>query len=283
MWQADPFKAQWAILAKAYSAIRHVQGKTNAPLDQFLTINTPLVGIIEPDKYLQALGWIFVAEPDGDTIVQREEPKYDTKALSTGMSVNGVIRNCFTHGYYTGRLSDVLLANDEATVIVNKMTIANEAWTSPVAQPGSQAHENGSLDMEESPKTSLSTSSAADVPSIIDQNNGYQEQQPIDTNTSTPTVSEISQTSLVFSIDAPAKDASGTIFNTTQLTVHSPRAEHLFPADFRLPPGEFALDEAFDPLLYNEQSVFDPFAGNQFDAFDLNDGWDEYINFDACA
>lgn len=63
----------------------------------------------------------------------------------------------------------------------------------------------------------------------------------------------------------------------------SAATQALLPAEFKLPQGEFVLDKAFVPLLYEEQFVSDLFAGNQFDAFDWMDGWYEHVNLDACS
>ena len=259
MWQADPFKAKWTILAKAYSAIRDIQGKVNSPLDQFLAMSTPLVGIIEPHQYLEALGWNFIAETDGHIVIQREDPKFDADALSTSVSVNGVIRNCYMQGYFTGRLSDVLLTNDEATLTG--------------AQPSVRAHGKELVEEDANSKANPIGVSAPEYQSIADQGNSTQELEPVDTNLPAPTAIA----------DAPLEAPSVTASDAPQPVVSNAPTEALFPADFRLSQGEFALDEAFDPLLYKEQSIFDLFAGNQFDAFDWMDGWDEYINFDACA
>lgn len=55
LWQTDPFKAKWSILAKAYSIIRDSKGKGKAPLDSYLAINGPFIGIVPPEKYLEMI------------------------------------------------------------------------------------------------------------------------------------------------------------------------------------------------------------------------------------
>lgn len=259
MWHADPFKAKWTILAKAYSAIRDVQGKANAPLDQFLAMNTPLLGIIEPDQYLEALGWKFVVEADGHLVVQREDRKFEADVLSTNISVNGVLQNCYTQGYFTGRLPDVLLTNDETT-----MTIL---------QPSLQIHGGESGEGDTTPSTSQAEVSALETTSVAGQGNDASDLEVMKTNLPAPNAAT----------DAPLPAPFAAAPEVPQHVVSTAPTEPLLPADFRLPPGDFALDEAFDPLLYEEQPVFDPFAGNPFDAFDWMDGWDEYINFNACS
>jgi len=46
-WLRDPFKAKWAIVARANSAIRDKVGKPRAPLDRFLSLVCPALDIID--------------------------------------------------------------------------------------------------------------------------------------------------------------------------------------------------------------------------------------------
>ena len=282
MWQADPFKAKWSLLAKAYSAIRDVQGKANAPLDQFLAMNAPLLGIIEPQQYLKALGWVFILEADGQLMIKRGEPKFDGNALSTGVSVNGVIQHCFAHGYFTGRLSDVLLVNDETAVVIsiegntNAATDANSDHSNDSNEGvGNDGDANESQDSTEDKSNAAAVetqTSASHDSSIQTEEHPQQSMSTEDAGVATEDAS---------SPGLPIEDNSLQTFEAAQLTTMSPRREALYPSDFMLPSNEFALDEAFDPLYYDDQAVFDPFAGNQFDAFDWMDGFDEYMNADA--
>ena len=52
LWQADPTKAKWTILAMAYTEIRDKVGTNRAPLPAFLAITAPLVGLINPNDYV---------------------------------------------------------------------------------------------------------------------------------------------------------------------------------------------------------------------------------------
>lgn len=70
LWQADPFHAKWTIVAKSYSTIRDSVGKEHAPLDDFLNLVCPHIGIINPDNYLAMLGWEVVHD-DGRKAVER--------------------------------------------------------------------------------------------------------------------------------------------------------------------------------------------------------------------
>lgn len=102
LWQADPTKAKWAILAKAYSEIRDKVGKKRAPLPPFLAINAPFVGVIDPDDYLRIHGWEII-DRDGQTILRRaarpDGAAYGVSMLTTNASVDDVIRNSCSNGY----------------------------------------------------------------------------------------------------------------------------------------------------------------------------------------
>ena len=135
LWQNDPFKAKWSILAKSYSMIRDSQGKANAPLEKFLAINGPLIGVIEPAKYLDALSWEVAVDEDGQTVMRRYENTIDEQLFITNVSVNDVIRNSYDQGYFTGDLSKVLLAENEAA-----MTMAASVQPTSSAQRSATGH-----------------------------------------------------------------------------------------------------------------------------------------------
>lgn len=105
MWQAEPTKAKWAILAKAYSELRDKVGKKRAPLPRFLAINAPFIGVVDPDDYLRIRGWDIV-ERDGQTILRRaarpDGATNGSSMLTTNASVEDVIRNSYYHGYING-------------------------------------------------------------------------------------------------------------------------------------------------------------------------------------
>ncbi|KAF2434951.1 mating-type protein MAT alpha 1, partial [Tothia fuscella] len=46
MWQEDPFKAKWTLVAKAYSIVRDQVGEAFVPLGLFLQIVCPVVGLV---------------------------------------------------------------------------------------------------------------------------------------------------------------------------------------------------------------------------------------------
>lgn len=103
LWQADPTKAKWTILAKAYSKLRDKVGKKKAPLPPFLAINAPFIGVVDPDDYLRIHGWELI-DRDGQTILRRtaradDGTAFGSNMITTNASVEDVIGNSCYHGY----------------------------------------------------------------------------------------------------------------------------------------------------------------------------------------
>ncbi|RHZ57623.1 uncharacterized protein CDV56_107167 [Aspergillus thermomutatus] len=99
LWQNDPFKAKWAILAKAYSIIRDDHG-TEGSLDRFLELTTKFIGIIEPTRYLDAMGWQLNFDDQGQYTMAKVKiitiPEAD---VATNYSVDDVVKHCYETGY----------------------------------------------------------------------------------------------------------------------------------------------------------------------------------------
>jgi hypothetical protein len=71
LWEKDTFKAKWVIIAKAFSTIRIDLGVHDAPLDKFLTLICPAVGIIAAAEYLEKMKWEIVTATDGTIRLQQ--------------------------------------------------------------------------------------------------------------------------------------------------------------------------------------------------------------------
>jgi hypothetical protein len=103
LWQQDPFKAKWAIIAKAYSIIRDAVGKVAAPLDLFLNQVCPEIGIISIDEYLHKMKWEFVTALDGMVSLQQTSApdlsSFDERITRTVMTEWEVISFAENNGY----------------------------------------------------------------------------------------------------------------------------------------------------------------------------------------
>lgn len=97
MWLADFFKPKWTIVAKAYSIIRDRVGKANAPLDKFLAVACPAIGILTPDEYFKQMGWVLPT-------LERELGRLYTPDIrmfnvTTNLSPNDLVMICERAGY----------------------------------------------------------------------------------------------------------------------------------------------------------------------------------------
>nr|ADJ38440.1 MAT1-1-1 [Phialocephala europaea] len=103
LWQRDPFKAKWTVIAAAYSKIRDEVGKQNAPLDRFLSIVCPKIGIVDDERYLNQLNWTCQILTDGDIAWQQTaEPVLATfghNILYSMMTVDDIVEFCASLGY----------------------------------------------------------------------------------------------------------------------------------------------------------------------------------------
>ena len=110
MWKVDPFQAKWAILAKAYSIIRDHKGKAFAPLDLFLSLTCPHIGIITANEYLPRLGWSLVVEDGCKVLCRTSAPSpasFDDSLKTTNLSVQDIINYCHENKFVETNNIDV--------------------------------------------------------------------------------------------------------------------------------------------------------------------------------
>lgn len=71
LWNKDPFRNKWALIAKVYSFIRDQVGKNNVSLSDFLCYACSAMAILEPNQYLRTLCWEVRETSDGArTLIQ---------------------------------------------------------------------------------------------------------------------------------------------------------------------------------------------------------------------
>ena len=315
LWQNDPFKAKWSILAKSYSLIRDSQGKANAPLEKFLAINGPLIGVIEPAQYLEALSWEIAVDEDGQTVMRRYGNSIDEQLFITNVSVNDVIRNSYDQGYFTGDLSKVLLAKNEAamTMAVSEQPTSKAQHSTTGHLEGHEANfmasatiEGSSKDGKQAPTTMVIDEDESDSAIATNANEAGAEESMAEDNDdasgdssavlnenalpagTTPAVMTATETN---SVDEPQNvghnSHSDNHANTTgskegyMVTSNDPDVSSLSASAFNL-DGEYPFNTEFDPDLSG--STFDPFMGNRFNVFDVSDAsWQDLIDFNASA
>lgn len=315
MWQSDPFKAKWSILAKSYSLIRDSQGKDKTPLDQFLAITGPLIGIIMPGHYLQAMGWEIATNDTGHTVMHRIDRILDERLFLTNLSVNDLIRHCANQGFFVAELAEVVASDNEAVMtMASSIQCSNNLQTSlpnevQVNHAGfANDVEAGGL-REEAELTSkhdsitLPTSNDNSAYNAMEAHGGIA--NPGRANTFS-NASIVAKGNGAITISAPSY-ATGIMFqNATpgheKLTAEAlpttieaepemqrPEmisdnlnpASGLSAASFEL-TSQYPFNAEFDPN--SPAFVFDPFLGNQFDVFEMSDlSWAELVDFEDCA
>ena len=244
LWQTDPFKGKWSILAKAYSIIRDQHGKENAPLDKFLLINTTFIGIADPKHYLDILGWEIAVDVDGQVVIRREIEvdvnTLDRRLLITNKSVDDVIRNSYHNGYILEGTSAAALGGNGAS-----LTMATSAQP-PSNVAGTMANGNADSTSGITQATSISVDDMTTTTIAADP-----EFDP--DNLSPNTLQWIN-----FSVPDPAID---------------PPISSLLNTAYKL-DGPNALISEFDPELPSKLR-FDPFMGNKFNTFNMSDWIDD--------
>jgi hypothetical protein len=97
LWAGDFVKAKWAILAKAYSSIRDRVGKENVPLDGFLALTCPVIGILPPEEYFEKMGWSFpAADKEPTRLFVAQATGFETTTL---FSAGDIVKYCENQGY----------------------------------------------------------------------------------------------------------------------------------------------------------------------------------------
>ena len=103
LWAADTQKAKFSLLAKAYSMIRDLKGKRDAPLDVFLSVTCPKIGIVSAKDYLAVFGWQVRTHGDGQVTLDRSSAAValSNQMCTTNMSVRDLIDHCKNTMYIT--------------------------------------------------------------------------------------------------------------------------------------------------------------------------------------
>lgn len=99
LWDTDPNKVQWALLAKTWSLIRDQIGKDRAPLAKYLKIMCPAMKIPSPEVYLEQFGWELHLDEKSDPRVSRSSVPPQTSHAVCNMSIADIIRYCHNMGF----------------------------------------------------------------------------------------------------------------------------------------------------------------------------------------
>ncbi|KAL8779573.1 MAG: hypothetical protein Q9213_006878 [Squamulea squamosa] len=253
LWQSDPFKAKWTLLAKAYSVIRDHVGKEHAPLDGFLSLVADFVGIIDPQNYLGTMGWeVSVDELSTVSLLKNDMVKIDNGMLSTTISVEDIIAYASAHGYV-------------AMGLINKGPISQLLMTM-VASVQSPTPKTPSANVKAPTPTSVQSQYWNDIAGLS---------TPF--NTSDMTFDPYDKEMDLVRFMTP--DSQGMVTVNLDRSVHAQNAPITPTANTGIIANPSAIDNVadWDPEL--ALPIFSPYDRNAFDAFDIS----EWVYPDAYA
>ncbi|KAI4219929.1 MAG: hypothetical protein L6R40_008701 [Gallowayella cf. fulva] len=247
LWESDPFKAKWAILAKAYSVIRDRVGKAHAPLDAFLMLVADFVKIIAPKDYLVAMGWAVSFDHLGNvSLVKSDQAKIDHGKLSTNVSMEDIIKFACERKYAA------MGSINNGSVSQPSMAMAASAQSLPVGT----ANTNGSVS-----QPSMTMAATAQSLPVGTANTNPQ--------ASPPTVGQVQNT---ITVPPPVHPYIG---DTEDLIIY--RVRGLGDSGPVIPGTTMGLienpsfiDNITDWDPNRASSIFQPYEGCAFDAFDMS-------------
>jgi len=245
LWQNDPFKAKWSIIAKAYSMIREHKSKDMAPLDMFLELVCPLVGMVGRDNYLAVMGWV-IGGVEGERKMERrfipEIATFPAELLSTSLSADQVVAHCY-QAKYTQESRQITGGGNSKTSV---MAMA--------AQPPSMtSHVQSSSDFIVQP--SSATHITEDLLAWLQKTGGNYPLSTYHNSVNQPAeiqqAADASPSRVQNALNTNNNDAVGPSADLRQ-TVH----------DFNQTGSQYPYNDHFDPYSSDNLS-FDPFAGDQ--------------------
>ncbi|KAI9836976.1 MAG: hypothetical protein M1837_003136 [Sclerophora amabilis] len=301
LWETDPFKAQWSVIAKAYSMIRDTMGRTQSRLDVFLALNAPFCGILAPHDYLEKLGWVVVVDGDGEqSIVRRFEidwSSFNLENLNANHSVYDIIQHSYEEGLIPADGGGFALhrpVNRAAFIAANQamMTAALTQYQNGVAQAAQNAAQEAvQTETVQATPGPADQAEVAEVPHD-DSNNATSGED----DTTTPLESVEADdgnapSSPVATNDNGVATQPMTDGEFAQMLMAENAAHTAAAAEVQVPPTpvledqfnaagfEYPFNQHFHPENSPEMD-FDPFEGQDFAPYELSmdEQFDAFIN-----
>ena len=281
VWQHDPFKAKWAIIGKAYSVLRDKLGKEKAPLDQFLKIVCPPMNMIEPTQYFVTMGWEMTIAEDGQAFVHRNEKPIDARYFLLFHSVNDVICQSYFSGYFTGSLPAHLLPIEEPAMSMATTAQPTSSDTNPLPVLA-DTHDDNADSTNHIDADGLENDDGVLAIPALAQGVTAEAEPAYSTHEVTQEVTDVTEDAEDSSLKAQNPFGMFLVDTTAAPTTNFTEGDAFGfqNAHYEL-DSEYPHNEEFNPDKPATVS-FDPFMGNQFDAFDVSD-WDEFVDFDQLA
>lgn len=73
LWTGEHFRNKWALIAKVYSFVRDELDQTDISLKEFLEIACPIMLVVPPANYLDALGWVRGHDANGASFIVQDK------------------------------------------------------------------------------------------------------------------------------------------------------------------------------------------------------------------
>nr|ACS91150.1 alpha box protein [Nannizzia gypsea] len=262
LWGSDPFKAKWAIVAKAYSVIRdkHIGQVT---LESFLALIGPFIGLVSVANYLDTMGLQVVSTEDKQfsLIKSNHNAHINPMDLTTNLSVDDIVHYCYQIGYVSGIHLDSASENQGAAV-----SMAVSAQSTPKS-PSTKAGSSKKLSFNGKSAASRVGEHITATDTNSSKENGNSKDLQVNTSVA-PTNDNVTPAVPVNNPTTPPAAPSNSSRNS------GPYSQADFEGDLRRAMNKFPFGnndgyyDLFNPGLRTR--VYNPYC-TQFDNFDIND------------
>jgi len=139
MWDEDPFKAKWSIIARAYTSIRDQVGKTNASIEAFFQIVCPRMGIIEVGDYLAMMQWAVQTNSNGSIVLHQscrpDLSLFPFEIMSSSLTEKDVIHFCASLGYLSHADAVAIAGQNPALGFLNFQQAPQQGLFASIPKP----------------------------------------------------------------------------------------------------------------------------------------------------
>ncbi|EEP75609.1 predicted protein [Uncinocarpus reesii 1704] len=265
LWNSDPFKGKWAILAKAYSTIRD-KHSDQVNLETFLTLNGPFIGIVPAAEYLAIMGLQLIQGPDKQfSLVTANNKPTNPYGLTTNLSADDVVDYCYQTGYVKGMMPGKNIVHQEAALA---MAVS--------AQP------NDAVDIRSATSTPLNTANQFSPPATSTSNSAEPQQDgnAMTTSNSVPSGNNTNRALVIHpAVINNSITLAQTMANNAAIANNTPYAATDFDQELRNVMNAFPFDAdddgyygLFNPALRTPVVVYNPYRiQGDFDAFDIGE------------
>lgn len=130
LWAIEPLKAEWAILARAYTVIRDQFLVANPSLPEFIELTADLINVPTPQEYIELLGYRIRRDGDVFTLNQTGRCRVQEEIPSQIVTVEDVLEFCQDIEYIVPKEP----LDDNMDVLQGAMAVGQNA--SVAADPG---------------------------------------------------------------------------------------------------------------------------------------------------